>query len=135
LTLGVGALSIFDTDRMRAVGLVQNLCARFGTGCAAVIDDPMSAIAAGNGLVNTTPIGMVGHAGMPVARETLRPDLWVADVVYFPLETDLLRTARSIGCRTMDGGTMAVFQAVDAFRLFTGREPDAERMIRHFAGM
>jgi len=135
LTLGVGALSIFDTDRVRAAGLVQNLHVRFGLARAAVIDDPVSAIAAGDGLVNTTPIGMVGHLGMPVARETLRPDLWVAEVVYFPLETELLRTARSMGCRTMAGGTMAVFQAVGAFRLFTGREPDAERMIRHFTGM
>jgi shikimate dehydrogenase len=135
LTLGVGRLSIFDTDRMRAAGLVQHLCARFGPGCAAVIDDLIATIAAGDGLVNTTPIGMVGHPGMPVPRETLRPDLWVADVVYFPLETELLLTARSIGCRTMAGGTMAVFQAVDAFRLFTGRAPDAERMIRHFASM
>jgi shikimate dehydrogenase len=135
LTLGVGALSIFDTDRTRAAGLVQNLHDRFGLARAAVIDDPVSAIAAGDGLVNTTPIGMIGHPGMPVPRETLRPDLWVADVVYFPLETELLRTARSVGCRTMAGGTMAVFQAVGAFRLFTGREPDAERMIRHFARM
>lgn len=135
LTLGVDALSIFDTDRRRAADLVQNLRARFGPGRAAIIDDPASAVAAGDGLVNTTPIGMVGHPGMPVPRETLRPALWVADVVYFPLETELLRTARSIGCRTMGGGTMAVFQAVDAFRLFTSREPDAERMIRHFASM
>ncbi len=78
---------------------------------------------------------MVGYPGMPVPREWLRPDLWVADVVYFPLETELLRTARAVGCRTMDGGTMAVFQAVGAFRLFTGIEPDADRMIRHFASM
>jgi shikimate dehydrogenase len=65
----------------------------------------------------------------------LRPDLWVADIVYFPLDTELLRAARSLGCRTMAGGGMAVFQAADAFRLFTGREPDAERMIKHFDSM
>jgi shikimate dehydrogenase len=135
LTLGVGALSIFDIDRVRAAGLVQNLHDRFGCARAVVIDDPISAIAASEGLVNTTPIGMIGYPDMPVPQETLRPDLWVADVVYFPLETELLRTARSVGCRTMAGGTMAVFQAVGAFRLFTGREPDAERMIRHFGRM
>jgi shikimate dehydrogenase len=135
LTLGVGALSIFDTDRVRSAGLVQNLHDRFGLGCAAVIDDPVPAIAASEGLVNTTPIGMVGHAGMPVAREALRADLCIAEVVYFPLETELLQTAQALGCRTMAGGTMAVFQAVDAFRLFTGRESDAERMLRHFASM
>lgn len=70
---------------------------------------------------------------MPAAR--LRRDLWVADIVYFPLETELLRAARAIGCRTMAGGTMAVFQAVGAFRLFTEIEPDADRMFRHFASM
>ena len=63
------------------------------------------------------------------------PRLWVADIVYFPLETELLRAARACGCRTMSGGGMAVFQAVGAFRLFTGIEPDAERMALHFASM
>jgi shikimate dehydrogenase len=52
--------------------------------------------------------------------------------VYRPLETELVRTARAAGCRVLHGGGMAVFQAVDAFRLFTGLEPDAERMLAHF---
>jgi len=56
-------------------------------------------------------------------------------VVYFPLETALLRAARAAGCRTLDGGRMAVFQAVEAFRLFSGRTPDPDRMLRHFAAM
>jgi shikimate dehydrogenase len=59
----------------------------------------------------------------------------LADIVYFPLETELLRQARARGCRTMFGGGMAVFQAVGAFRLFTGLEPDADRMLRHFSQM
>jgi shikimate dehydrogenase len=65
----------------------------------------------------------------------LRAGLWVADIIYFPIETELLRRARALGSRTMGGGGMAVFQAVGAFRLFTGIEPDAERMAEHFAGM
>jgi shikimate dehydrogenase len=76
---------------------------------------------------------MAAHPGLPLPAELLRPDLWVADIVYRPLETELVRTARAIGCRVLDGGGMAVFQAVDAFRLFTGREPDAGRMLDHFA--
>ena len=67
--------------------------------------------------------------------DLLRPSLWVADVVYRPLETELVRTARAAGCRVLDGGGMAVFQAVDAFRLFTDLEPDAERMLRHFTAL
>jgi shikimate dehydrogenase len=135
LTAGVERLSIVDTERERAAGLAADLCRRFGAGRAAATEDAAGAVAAADGLVNTTPLGMVGHPGMPVPRAWLRPTLWVAEIVYFPLETELLRTARAVGCRTMDGGMMAVFQAVGAFRLFTGIEPDADRMIRHFASM
>jgi shikimate dehydrogenase len=78
---------------------------------------------------------MVKHPGLPLPAELLRPALWVAEIVYFPLETELLREARRLGCRTMNGSGMAVFQAVEAFRLFTGIAPDAERMQRHFESM
>jgi shikimate dehydrogenase len=78
---------------------------------------------------------MAKHPGLPLPAKFLRPQLWVAEIVYFPLETELLRTAKGIGCRTLNGGGMAVFQAAQAFRLFTGIAPDAERMLRHFASM
>ena len=86
-------------------------------------------------MVNCTPVGMAKYPGLPLPAELLRPSHWVAEIVYFPLETELLRTARALGCATLDGGGMAVFQAVGAFRLFTGLEPDAERMLRHFGEM
>ena len=66
--------------------------------------------------------------GMPIAAELLRPECWVADIVYFPLETELLGEARKRGCRTLNGDGMAVFQAVRAFELFTGIAPDVDRM-------
>jgi shikimate dehydrogenase len=135
LALGVGELSILDTDRDRAERLAHSLCGRFGAGRASAREDAARAVHATDGIVNATPIGMAKYPGMPVARELLRPDLWVADIVYLPLQTELLRTARGLGCRTLSGGGMAVFQAVGAFRLFTGVEPDAERMIRHFERM
>jgi shikimate dehydrogenase len=135
LTLKVAELSIVDTDRGRAQRLAADLCGRFGPGCAVAADDPARAVRAANGIVNATPIGMAKYPGMSVAAELLRPDLWVADIVYLPLETELLRRAGALGCRTLSGGGMAVFQAADAFRLFTGLAPDAERMIRHFESM
>ena len=82
--------------------------------------DLASALASADGIVNTTPLGMANYPGMAIPAALLRPELWVADIVYFPLETELLREARARGCRTMSGGGMAVFQAVAAFRLFTG---------------
>jgi shikimate dehydrogenase len=132
LTLGVGALSIIDTEGARADRLAAGLRDRFGEGRAIAACDVVDAA---DGIVNATPVGMANHAGMPVARELLRPDLWVAEIIYFPPETRFLRAARELGCRTMAGGGMAVFQAADAFHLFTGREPDRERMIRHFESM
>jgi shikimate dehydrogenase len=135
LTLGAGEVIIVDIDEARARNLVAALCERFGPGRASANSAPAEAMVVADGMVNTTPLGMAKYPGMAVSADLLRPELWVADIVYFPLETELLREAQARGCRTMSGGGMAVFQAVGAFRLFTGREPDAGRMLRHFAEM
>jgi shikimate dehydrogenase len=135
LTLGAGKLTIIDVEGTRARRLAETLSDRFGAGRARTDSDVSAAIAAADGAVNATPLGMAKYPGMPFPAHLLRPELWVADIVYFPLETELLREARARGCRTMAGGGMAVFQAVAAFRLFTGREPDSERMLKHFRAM
>jgi shikimate dehydrogenase len=135
LAEGVGRLAISDTDTPRAEALAADLAARFGAGRAVAVGDLAAEVAAADGLVNCTPVGMAKLPGTPLPVALLRPALWVAEIVYFPLETELLRAARAIGCSTLDGGGMAVFQAVGAFRLFTGLEPDAARMQRHFAAM
>jgi len=132
LTLGAGEVILIDTDQRRAETLAAALRERFGDRRASCGSSAEVAVATADGIVNTTPLGMAKYPGMALPAELLRPDLWVADIVYFPLETELLRQARSRGCRTMSGGGMAVSQAVGAFRLFTGRNPDAARMLRHF---
>jgi shikimate dehydrogenase len=133
--LGIQRLTIFDIDTKRARSLADQICARFGAERAVAGTDIEAAMTSADGLINTTPIGMVGHPGMPIAAALLRASLWVAEVIYFPLETELLRTARDKGCRVLDGGGMAVHQAVEAFRLFTGLPADAVRMRRHFIAM
>ena len=137
LTLGTVRLTVLDVDPRRARTLAAALCERFGRARATGEDlsDVAAHVAAADGLVHATPTGMVAHPGLPVPVELLRGDLWVADIVYRPLETALVQAARTAGCRVLDGGGMAVFQAVDAFRLFTGIEPDADRMLAHFAGL
>lgn len=135
LSEGVQQLSIFDVDVQRAQDLADNLNQHFPGDRAQAGSDLPQAMAAANGLVNTTPMGMQKMPGMPVPKALLHPGLWVAEIVYFPLETELLREARALGCRTLDGGTMAVFQAVKAFELFSGRQADAQRMQNHFNGM
>ena len=76
---------------------------------------------------------MRASPGPALDPDLLHDGLWVAEVVYRPLETELLDHARRLGCRTLDGGGMAVFQAALSFELFTGLRPDRERMLRHFA--
>ncbi|WP_062207380.1 shikimate dehydrogenase [Aureimonas sp. AU12] len=136
-TLGLGArhLTIFDRDAGRAAALASEMQAQFEGARVEPGTDLGAAMARASGLVHATPTGMAAHPGLPLPAEMLRPAIWVAEIVYFPLETELLRRARALGCCTVDGGGMAVFQAVGAFRLFTGIEPDAERMLAHFAGM
>lgn len=135
LTLGIEQLAIFDVEAGRAQQVVAGLTARFGKGRAVAGTDLPTAMAQADGLIHATPTGMKHYPGLPLPASLLRRQLWVAEIVYFPLETELLSAARKIGCRTLDGGGMAVFQAVEAFRLFTGVAPDAERMSRHFASM
>lgn len=132
---GVETLSIFDVEVSRAEALANNLNQHFGAGRVRAGHDLPTAMAEADGLVNTTPMGMAKLPGMPVPVELLRSALWVAEIVYFPLETELLRNARALGCRTLDGGNMAVFQAVKAFELFSGVVPDAQRMLAHFQSM
>jgi shikimate dehydrogenase len=124
LRLGAGRIDVFDQEPERAAALAR----QFGVDVGGRLD---LALSAADGLVHATPTGMDAHPGLPLAAELLDPRLWVADVVYRPLDTALVRTARARGCRVLDGGRMAVFQAADAFRLFTGRTPDADRMLRH----
>lgn len=135
LSEGVQLLSIFDVDQSRAQSLANNLNQHFGFGRAVAGHDLAGTLGQADGLVNTTPMGMKKLPGTPVPVELLRAQLWVAEIVYFPLETELLRNARALGCRTLDGGNMAVFQAVKAFELFSGVVPDAQRMLAHFQSM
>jgi shikimate dehydrogenase len=135
IKLGVERLTVIDTEPARAQQVAADAIGRFGPGRAEAGHDLAAALATADGVINTTPVGMAKFPGSPIPKELLRPDLWVAEIIYFPLETELLRDARALGCRTLTGGGMAVFQAVDAFRLITGGEPDAERMARHFASM
>lgn len=128
--LGTRQLVVVDAELGQARRLAQAL-----GGQRIVADDIQSLpghLAQADGLINATPVGMTTHTGVPVPIDLLRPEMWVADVIYRPLWTELLRCAGELGCRTLNGGGMVVFQAAEAFRLFTGVRPDADRMYRHF---
>ncbi len=132
LTLGAKELTLFDPAQERGARLADQLCTRFGKGRARLGSDLAVELARADGLVHATPVGMAAHPGLPLLVALLREGLWISEIVYFPLETELLRVSRRMGCRTLDGSGMAVFQAVEALRLFSGITPDAQRMMAHF---
>ena len=135
LSLGARRLTLIDAEADRAAELAQTLDRHFGRGRAeaAQLGELEGRLRAADGLAHATPTGMGAHPGLPFPSGWLHGELWVADVVYRPLETELLRAARGAGCRTLNGGRMAVFQAAEAFELFTGARVDRRRMLRHFA--
>jgi shikimate dehydrogenase len=133
LSLGAGHLSIVDRVPGRAQALAQNLAKVFDPTRLSIESDAAAALRIAQGLVHATPTGMSEYPGLPLPAAALRASLWVAEIVYFPLETELLKAARDIGCRTLDGGGMAVFQAAAAFEIFTGHAADRERMLRRFS--
>lgn len=131
--MGAGTLLVADADAERAAALSGRLQ---GLGFAAepvALSGLEAAMAGADGFVHATPTGMVKYPGLPVPAEWLRPALWVAEIVYVPLETALLRAARERGCATADGGGMVVLQAARAFEIFTGLRADMPRMLAHFA--
>jgi shikimate dehydrogenase len=133
LTLGVGRLTIVDVDDARTAQLAGRLAKEFGIDriTASNRQDLSGLLATANGLVNATPVGMAHRPGSPVPETDLRADLWVADIVYRPADTTLLRAARAVGAPTLHGGGMNVHQATTAFELFTGQPADTEAMLAH----
>lgn len=128
LDLGTPLLIVHDIDTARAAALVERMQGIFGPGRVQVGVDLARSVAGAEGVVNATPVGMATHPGCAIDGDLLRPDLWVSEIVYFPIQTELLVRARDAGCRTVDGAGMAAEQAVRAFELFTGVTPDAPRM-------
>ena len=133
LDLGAGSVVIYDKDSARAAALAAELIDFFGPQRARLAEDAESALAEAAGLVNATPVGMLGIPGIPIAPQALQKHQWVADVIYTPLETELVKAARARGARVLTGGGMCVHQAAETFRLFTGIKPDIARMRRVFA--
>jgi shikimate dehydrogenase len=122
-SLDVTELNIFDADRAKAEALSSQLNGRLQ---ARVADDVAGALQGAAGVVNGTPVGMLPDRGMAVPDALLHRGLWVADAVYTPLWTPLLVAAKAKGASVMTGRDLAVYQAADAFELFTGLKPPVD---------
>ncbi|UOQ57494.1 shikimate dehydrogenase [Leucobacter allii] len=137
LSLGVGELAIADADAARASELLARLAGPFPGGRvrAIALDELPGAFSRAHGVVHATPTGMALSPGLPFDPEAVNRDAWISEVVYLPLETQLLRAATVLGHRVLDGGMMAVGQAYHSLRIITGLDPDRARMRAHFLGL
>jgi shikimate dehydrogenase len=135
LNLGTNSLEVVDRIPEKARSLAASLAERFPGRRVAAATNIAAAVTSTDGVVNATPTGMNKYPGTPFDEALLHPGLWVADIVYFPEETALIRAARAAGCRALGGSGMAIFQAVEAFHLLSGVRADPEEMARHFASL
>jgi shikimate dehydrogenase len=133
LSLGAGHLTVFDAEQERAEILAAALRKRYGAEAARAADLRWLAryLERADGVIHATPTGMAAHPGSAVSADALHPGLWVAEVVYMPVETQLLKDARGRDCRTLDGVGMVALQAAGSLELFTGEHADRDRMLRH----
>jgi shikimate dehydrogenase len=132
LNMGVRKLTINDRDQAQARYLARRLNSLFPKQTVCAADGPKEALRDVDGIVHASPVGMLSHPGLPFDPAYLLPDMWLVDIVYFPIETELLKAARERGCRVLSGGGMVVQQAAQAFRLITDVEPSVSRMIQSF---
>ena len=132
MDMGAGRVDIYDVDPVKAGSLAADLAKYFGPLRSRQTDDLRAAVRGAKGIVNASPIGMVGIPGNPVPPDYLSSAHWVADIIYTPLQTQLIKAAQAKGCRVITGDGMNVCQAVDSFRHFTGREADFNRMKQTF---
>jgi shikimate dehydrogenase len=130
--LGVRKLRVFDREPAKAKDLAARLEGLIAT---SVTDSAEDALRGAVGLVNGSPVGMLPDRGTPVPDGLLHAGLWVADAVYSPLWTPLLTAAKAKGCKVLTGRELAIYQAVDAFELFTGYVPSAVEMGIAFDGV
>jgi shikimate dehydrogenase len=133
MDLGAAPLTIHDQDGSRASSLIADLTTEYGASRCRISGNLEREISAARGVINATQVGASGFPGNPIPVSALKASHWAADVIYTPIETEFVKAAAAKGARVLNGGGMCVHQAVKAFELLTGVEPDVARMHRAFA--
>lgn len=130
IRLGLEKLHLVDRDLPKADALADSLIAARPGLEITVTDDPAVGAAGAAGLINCTPVGMVGYGGTPLPREMMAGASWVFDAVYTPVETPFLLDAASEGLEIISGYELFFHQGVDAWDFFAGRPVDQAALRR-----
>jgi shikimate dehydrogenase len=136
LGLGVAELHITDKDTGRATALAEALRAASPRLPVTVHASSVEAVARAEGVINCTPVGMVGYEGtpVPVPAEALRGRSWAFDAVYTPLDTTFLRDAAVAGLTCISGFELFFYQGIQAFRIFTGLDAPEAHLRQRLSG-
>ena len=128
--LGATSLVLFDVDPRKSHALAEAIQDRLAVKVASSIEE---ACEGADGLVNCTPLGMVGYGGNAFDRIRIKGRAWICDAVYTPVETEFLKQGRSAGVEILSGYELFLYQGIHAFRLFTGHRVDAGELRRALA--
>ena len=124
LDLGAEVIRCVDLDAAKAEGLAAALRAVAGPTQLETAHDATVAAKGAQGIVNCTPLGMVGIGGTPLPREAMDGATWAFDAVYTPVDTEFLTDATAAGLRIISGYELFFGQGIDAWDIFTGAALD-----------
>lgn len=129
---GLTDILVYDRDVTTARNVVAHISAIRPDAQINVMDTLPHQNSDIQGIVNATPMGMTKFPGVAVDISHFQTLNWVSDIVYFPLETQLLKQARKCGLAVMTGSAMAVGQAIKSFEIFSHHPANADRMFASF---
>ncbi len=130
LTLGLQSLLIVDLNVAKAEDLAARLRAASPQTIVTIAADTGAVAGQADGLINCTPVGMVGYEGTPLPRERMAGAQWAFDAVYTPLDTPFLGDAEAEGLTVISGFELFFHQGVDAWQIFAGRPVDTAQLRR-----
>ena len=128
LALGLRRLTLVERDLPKAEALARALRDASPDLAVTVTGDVAEGAAGAAGLVNCTPVGMVGYDGTPVPRPLMRGATWAFDAVYTPVDTRFLTDAAAEGLQVLSGWELYFYQGLHAFGIFHGRPIDEARL-------
>lgn len=127
--LGMTELRLVERDLPKAEALAEALRAAVPGLAVSCTTDAAEGAKGASGLVNCTPVGMVGYGGTPLARENMAGGTWAFDAVYTPVDTQFLQDAAAEGLKVLSGYELYFYQGLHAITLFQGQEV-AEDVLR-----
>jgi shikimate dehydrogenase len=128
--LGAKSLALFDVDDSKSHSLAAALQQHQGAMSVRVAGSLADACASADGLVNCTPLGMVGYGGNAFNGIPIRDRGWIFDAVYTPIQTAFVKEAEAARIEILSGYELFLYQGCHAFKLFTGCEVDAGKLRR-----